>query len=332
MILDEFAGLKRMDSIENAVAQIAGFGVKLFFVLQSLEQLKYTYTDNWETFLSNAGVKVFFSVEDHFTRDYVSKLAGETEIIRELQSSNQSQSENESYAKGRSTSHTVSRSTTSGTSGSYTEGDSVSRTQGTSQSASQSHTAGTNTSTNRGGSTSFNQSVSGPLGWFGAMTPGSKSRGTSQAQSYGSSQGTSSSSTSGTTDGTSSSDTYGGSTSRTKGISLSETFGSSETEGTSETHTRGTSRTTGTGRNESLHFRPLIQPDEVGRVFTRIDDRESPAYPGFALVMMTGANPVVLRRANYFEDPQFINCFSPHPDHPFIAAKSHVRREHPAPY
>ncbi len=40
MVLDEFAGLKRMSAIENAVAQIAGFGVKLFFVLQSLEQLK----------------------------------------------------------------------------------------------------------------------------------------------------------------------------------------------------------------------------------------------------------------------------------------------------
>ena len=40
MVLDEFAGLQRMEVIENAVAQIAGYGVKLFFVLQSLEQLK----------------------------------------------------------------------------------------------------------------------------------------------------------------------------------------------------------------------------------------------------------------------------------------------------
>ena len=76
MVLDEFAGLKRMTSIENAVAQIAGFGVKLFFVLQSLEQLKHTYKDSWETFLANAGLKIFFSNEDNFTKDYVSKLAG----------------------------------------------------------------------------------------------------------------------------------------------------------------------------------------------------------------------------------------------------------------
>ncbi len=86
MVLDEFAGLKRMEVIENAVAQIAGYGVKLFFVLQSLEQLKAVYKDNWETFLANSGLKVFFNLEDHFSRDYVSKLIGETEVIREVRS------------------------------------------------------------------------------------------------------------------------------------------------------------------------------------------------------------------------------------------------------
>jgi hypothetical protein len=33
-------------------------------------------------------------------------------------------------------------------------------------------------------------------------------------------------------------------------------------------------------------WRPLVQPDEVGRVFARIDDRSRPAYPGLALVMV----------------------------------------------
>ena len=35
MVLDEFAGLKRMEVIENAVAQIAGYGVKLFFLCKA---------------------------------------------------------------------------------------------------------------------------------------------------------------------------------------------------------------------------------------------------------------------------------------------------------
>ena len=104
MMLDEFAGLKRMEVIEQAAAQIAGYGVKLFFVLQSLEQLKAAYKDNWETFLSNSGLKIFFSLDDNFSREYVSKLVGETEVIREVQSVSASVSESESYSQSTGTS------------------------------------------------------------------------------------------------------------------------------------------------------------------------------------------------------------------------------------
>ena len=104
MVLDEFAGLKRMEVIETAAAQIAGYGVKLFFVLQSLEQLKAVYKDNWETFLANSGLKVFFNLEDNFSRDYVSKLIGETEVIREVRS------ESDSTSRIRKHFHSVSRS------------------------------------------------------------------------------------------------------------------------------------------------------------------------------------------------------------------------------
>ncbi|MEL7087084.1 MAG: type IV secretory system conjugative DNA transfer family protein, partial [Planctomycetota bacterium] len=104
MCLDEFAGLKRMEVIENAVAQIAGSGVKLFFVLQSLEQLKATYKDNWETFLSNAGLKLFFGLDDHFSREYVSKFIGDTELMRELETANQTISSQTTLNTGTSSS------------------------------------------------------------------------------------------------------------------------------------------------------------------------------------------------------------------------------------
>src|SRR5260370_16217960 len=118
MLLDDFAGLKRMEVIENAVAQIASYGVKLFFVLQSLEQLKAVYKDNWETFLANSGLKVFFNLEDHFSREYVSKLIGETEVIREVRSASDSTSESESLSRStsRSQSESHGRSQSTGTS------------------------------------------------------------------------------------------------------------------------------------------------------------------------------------------------------------------------
>ena len=122
MVLDEFAGLKRMEVIENAVAQIAGYGVKLFFVLQSLEQLKAVYKDNWETFLANSGLKVFFNLEDNFSRDYVSKLIGETEVIREVRSESESASESESTFAQHVGSQSESRGRSSSTGTSETEG------------------------------------------------------------------------------------------------------------------------------------------------------------------------------------------------------------------
>ena len=85
-LLDEFPGLKRMEVIENAVAQAAGFGVKFFFVTQNLPQLKHEYDENWETFVSNSGLKIFFQVDDDFTRAYVTRLLGEHEVRRETRS------------------------------------------------------------------------------------------------------------------------------------------------------------------------------------------------------------------------------------------------------
>lgn len=373
MVLDEFAGLQRMSVIEKGVAQLAGFGVKLFFVLQTLEQLKATYKDNWETFLANAGLKLFFSIEDNFTLAYVSKHLGETEITRELKNFNESKSENESEAVGTSQSQTLSKSSMRGTSQSTTDGTSVSQTSGTSRSASRSRTDGVSFSQNegenysktegvsqsnsstkslgttesRGSSSGFSSGTSttfGPNGFssttsYGVNGSSSRSRGTSYTSSDGTTQGTSQSAsrgashgtskgtsvsfTDGITDGTSYSDTLGRSESRTRGTSTSDTLGASETSGSSKTHTTGTSRTAGEGRNETIHRRPLIQPDEVRRHFARIDDRNHPRYPGVALVVVTGANPLIVRRIQYFEDPLFIDCFSPHPDHEFTRAISY---------
>jgi type IV secretory pathway TraG/TraD family ATPase VirD4 len=45
-----------LDGLGNASAQLAGFGVKMVFIVQALGQLKELYKDTWETFIANAGV------------------------------------------------------------------------------------------------------------------------------------------------------------------------------------------------------------------------------------------------------------------------------------
>lgn len=141
MVLDEFPALKRMRVLENAAAQIAGFGVKLVFVAQTLGQLKDNYQDNWETLIANAGLKLFFCNDDNFTREYVSKSIGEREIIRTLVSGSKSIGTTESLTAGVSRSTSVTATATGGSSSSsttrsesYTEGRSETQTVGISQS------------------------------------------------------------------------------------------------------------------------------------------------------------------------------------------------------
>ena len=150
-LLDEFPGLKRMDVIENAVAQAAGFGVKFFFVTQNLPQLKHEYDENWETFISNSGLKIFFQIDDHFSRDYLSNLLGEREVRRQSRSGSDAQST--STTEGTSSTNTSGRSDNKSYSGSHrtifgntryrddsiSSGSSFSDSRGTSRSTSQSN-------------------------------------------------------------------------------------------------------------------------------------------------------------------------------------------------
>lgn len=82
VILDEFATLGHMESIERAAGYIAGFGVKLWVILQDLTQLQSLYKGRWETFLGNAGMLTTFGNVDVTTLEYLSKRLGETEVTR----------------------------------------------------------------------------------------------------------------------------------------------------------------------------------------------------------------------------------------------------------
>ncbi len=81
LCLDEFPVLGHMKQIEDAAGQIAGFGVKLWPIVQDLTQLKALYKDRWETFMGNAGITQFFSNSDATTLEWISKRVGKTSIV-----------------------------------------------------------------------------------------------------------------------------------------------------------------------------------------------------------------------------------------------------------
>ena len=80
--LDEFATLNRMESVESAAGQIAGFGVKLWPIVQDLTQLQRDYREAWETFMGNAGLLTFFGNTDLTTTKHIAERLGEVEVIR----------------------------------------------------------------------------------------------------------------------------------------------------------------------------------------------------------------------------------------------------------
>lgn len=87
-LLEEFASLKHMEIIEHAAGFAAGFGVKLWVIIQDINQLKRYYRDGWETFLGNAGLIQAFANSDTSTLEFLSKKCGEVEVAQMVRNIN----------------------------------------------------------------------------------------------------------------------------------------------------------------------------------------------------------------------------------------------------
>lgn len=113
-VLDEFAALGHMEMLEKAAGLMAGYGVKLWPIVQDLSQMQKHYKESWQTFLANAGVMTFFANSDLTTLDWLSKRIGQTEIIRENEGQTISNTEGQSNSQSQSQSdgHNYSDSST----------------------------------------------------------------------------------------------------------------------------------------------------------------------------------------------------------------------------
>ena len=80
-LLDEFAVLGHLASVERAMGLMAGYGVQLWPILQDIHQLKATYGQRAGTFLSNAGVLQVFGVNDHDSARLISDLLGQGTVV-----------------------------------------------------------------------------------------------------------------------------------------------------------------------------------------------------------------------------------------------------------
>jgi type IV secretion system protein VirD4 len=85
-VLDEFPVLGHMRSIEMGAGLMAGFGVKLWTILQDVGQLQHHYAKTWQTFMANSGVVTAFGVSDHQTAQALSKRLGHLRMKHQIAS------------------------------------------------------------------------------------------------------------------------------------------------------------------------------------------------------------------------------------------------------
>lgn len=82
LMLDQFPTLGKLDIFETALTYIAGYGIKAYIIAQDVQQLYKAYTTN-ESIISNCHIRIAYAPNKVETAEWMSKMAGETTVVRE---------------------------------------------------------------------------------------------------------------------------------------------------------------------------------------------------------------------------------------------------------
>lgn len=85
LMLDEFPSLGRLQIFEEALAFIAGYGIKAYLIIQDIAQLHKIYGKD-EAITGNCHVKVAYATSNPDTAKYLSESSGTTTVIKESES------------------------------------------------------------------------------------------------------------------------------------------------------------------------------------------------------------------------------------------------------
>ncbi|MBB3236989.1 type IV secretory system conjugative DNA transfer family protein [Phyllobacterium endophyticum] len=86
-LLDEFRQLKRMDEIMNKLPYVAGYKIKMAFIIQDLKSLDEIYGEtSRHSLLGNCGLQLILGANDQATAEYASRALGKKTIRYESES------------------------------------------------------------------------------------------------------------------------------------------------------------------------------------------------------------------------------------------------------
>lgn len=80
LMLDEFTSLGKLAIIERAIAYMAGYGVKGYFIVQDTKQLNQVYGQD-NALMANCHVRIAYAPNIPETAEYLSKLTGTTTVV-----------------------------------------------------------------------------------------------------------------------------------------------------------------------------------------------------------------------------------------------------------
>jgi type IV secretion system protein VirD4 len=80
VLIDEFAGLRRMEAVEEAMSKCAGYGIKVYLLCQDREQILKEYGPN-ESVTAHCHVKIGFAPTNYRTAEWWSDLSGNATVV-----------------------------------------------------------------------------------------------------------------------------------------------------------------------------------------------------------------------------------------------------------
>lgn len=80
-LLDEAGTLGRIKVLENAVSLVRGYGVRLWFIFQSMDQLTKCFGDGAADFLNNFDTQQYLGVNTVQTAEEISKRIGDATVL-----------------------------------------------------------------------------------------------------------------------------------------------------------------------------------------------------------------------------------------------------------
>ncbi len=89
LLFDEFTSLGKLPIIEQAIAYMAGYGVKGYFIVQDTKQLDKAYEKD-NALMANCHIRIAYAPNIPETAEYLSKLTGTTTVIQRKKSTSRS--------------------------------------------------------------------------------------------------------------------------------------------------------------------------------------------------------------------------------------------------